>query len=827
MAGEELTGSRAGATSHVRTSEPSLADERLRCQARVEEYLAALGLTEEARNAALARDIVQAVESSSRGLPNPSEAVAEAQRRVAAFEFALFDTRANDVQPLWWRSFIEAHPNEFLGDVPAALRAVARFGDPFAGVAPRAMRFGDPMRVGAVVPRWLLILALPVALTFAALGTLVHGLGVPRGSPLAVVWVTCFAALFGLVSIGFTAALVGFVAGFRAPRVRRSEGPLPRTAVLIPVYNESAEQVFAAILAMRESLARTGAGDAFELVVLCAAEEERAFRRASAAGEGPPLYYRRRTRNERQKAGNLAEFFERYGNRYTYAVVLDADSLMSGATMVEMVRRMEAEPNLALLQAPLLLHRAESLFARAQQFVASVVGPVFMRGLAVWAGEQGNYYGHNAVVRVQAFVSYCALPVLRGEPPFGGHILSHDFVEAALLCRAGYDVRIAHDLGGSYEELPQSLPDYVARDRRWCQGNLQHLRIALSPGFRPMSRLHMLVGAFAYLASPLWLLFVLLSLGLAQSAEQWLVRPSHALLLVSATATMLFLPRVFALVEVLRSGSARRGHGGVLSILASSGFETGLSVVLAPLMMLHHTRIVLSIVSGQAVRWAAQQRGARSERERVIRPELFATLLGALGASATLLAPSIPGPWLALLWGPWLLAVPIALTVSSASAGALCRRLGLLLVPSELAPDELSLRAEDYRVLTAADGSARFRDIVLDPVLNRAHQSALLAKGTPRRALASDGGVVRPSLAPNEPERSAELDTERGLLRALCERAVRGGPTALSVGEQARLLADVESVATLHREAWRNWPVETWGLSRLAPQLPPPLGTGG
>jgi membrane glycosyltransferase len=567
----------------------------------------------------------------------------------------------------------------------------------------------------------------------------------------------------------------------------------------MPIYHESAEDVFAALAGMRESLAALPEGKAFDVFVLSdsrdpeiCAEEERAFRRVAAASDSIPMYYHRRVRNERQKAGNLAEFFERWGPRYTYAITLDADSVMSGKVLVELVRRMEQNPKLGLLQAPLAVHRAESLFARALSFSSSLCGPMFVHGLSLWAGPHGNYYGHNAIVRVGAFLDCCALPRLAGEPPFGGHVLSHDFVEAALLCRAGWEVRMAHDLdGGSYEELPPTLTEYVARDHRWCQGNLQHLRIAGMRGIEPMSRIHLLLGAFAYLSSPAWLAFVALGLFAWHESGEAFTRVATTVAL--GTAVILAGPWLLGILDGLRSSARRRAHGG-LRLVPSALLGLILGAMLAPLLMIHHTRIVFSILSGRAVRWGAQQRRGSSNFVKVLRAEWPATLLGiGLGAWSTLSDAGLM-LWFAPLWVPWALSIPLNLIVSSATFGRLARQLGLLLVPTEREPEALLRRIDELRVLTRSDASARFRDLVLDPVLVAAHVARI--------------GNKRPSTSP---KRLAELRT----------RALREGPASLSAQDWHTLAEDAESMQLLHREAWRRWPVEAWDLGREEPQLPP------
>jgi membrane glycosyltransferase len=787
------------ADSHVRVRSLEGA---LRATRRVAEYLRALGLSDATRIEALATQFAEAASSTE-------EAVADAQASFAQFVASVFGDHASSIDPLWLRSFIATCPEVFLGDLEQAREAAQHYGDPRTFHPPTRARFQVQTLAPARLPSWALGLFCALTATVLATTLLVRGLAANGLTVLEGVWAALFSGLFMLAAMGFTIALVGFVSGLRQrDRGARREpvaaklGPLPRSALVMPIYEENPEHVFAGIAAMRESLSAVTGGEAFEIFVLSdsrrpeqVAEEERAFRRvASLPGSSIPIYYRRRALNERQKAGNLHEFFERFGDRYEYAIVLDADSLMRGDTLVTMLRRMEAAPKVALLQAPLTLHAGTTIFARCQQLAASVCGPLFTRGLAHLAGPHGNYYGHNAALRVRAFLECCSLPVLAGEPPLGGHILSHDFVEAALLCRAGWEVRIAHDLDGSWEELPATLPDYVARDRRWCQGNLQHLRIALAAGFKTMSRLHMWVGAGSYLAGPAWFCFTLLGALLAAQSRQPLVPAEYALGLSLATGVLLLGPRLMGLVTTLADRSQRAAHGGGLRLCLGVLFELVLGSLVAPLLMIHHLRIVSSIVAGGTVRWGVQRRRAHGRFGHLARGEVLSTLLG-LGSAALLwlAAPGLLG-WLAPIWLPLSLSIPLVVLISSARVGETLARTGLLAVPSETQPDELLHRASDLQAMTTADEAARFRDLVLDPLLLAAQIAKLGASAE-----------------------SNVLSTE--LLR-LQKRALRQGPAALSPAERETLANDPNSLRLLHREAWRSWPVESWQLAREVPQLP-------
>jgi membrane glycosyltransferase len=793
-------------SSHLRLRKNPVSARAVR---RVTNYLRALGLSDRRRVRELSQQIAEDVTLAAPGADEDQlaeRAVAEAQARFEAWRRALYAALPQGVDPLWLRAFIGARPELFLGELSLARDAAAGFGDPLAGKGPQRAHFRPQEFERARVPRWIAGLTAPAVLTFLATYALWRSLAGAGWDGLELAWVSLFACLFFLAATGFSTAVLGYAArprrsGNSSPveAELRAASALPRTALVMPIYHESAEDVFAALAGIREALTRLPGGEAFEIFVLSdsrdpeiCADEERAFRRVKASGELIPFYYHRRARNVHQKAGNLAEFFESWGPRYEYAVVLDADSIMSASTLIELVRRIDSEPKLALLQAPISLHRAETSFARALAFASSVCGPVFTRGLSLWSGPYGNYYGHNAVIRVSAFLDCCALPKLKGEPPFGGHVLSHDFVEAALLCRAGHAVRIAHDLpGGSYEGLPPTLPEYVARDHRWCQGNMQHLRVAAMRGLKPMSRVHLLLGAFAYLAAPAWLAFMALGVFLWRRMDPAF---NGALLLVAlGTAVMLLGPWLLGLLETLGDPRRRRAHGGALRLIGGTLFGLVQGALLAPLLMLHHTRIVASILTGHAVGWGAQQRRAAGNLGRVAQAEWLSTVLGiGVAVACSWLAPGLTW-WLAPLWLPWSLAIPINLAVSSPTLGRLVRRLGLLAVPTEREPEPLLQRIEELRVLTRSDASARYRDLVLDPVLVAAHIARLEGQ--------------RPSQSPKR-------------LRGLRQRALRDGPASLSASEWRALAEDARSMQILHRDAWRRWPVESWDLGREEAQVP-------
>ncbi|HEX9859141.1 MAG TPA: glucans biosynthesis glucosyltransferase MdoH, partial [Paracoccaceae bacterium] len=397
---------------------------------------------------------------------------------------------------------------------------------------------------------------------------------------------------------GAAQGLLGLTTRASVPAIDRNAPIRGRTVILVPVYNEDPMITFARIAAMDASLAATDVAATFHFAVLSDTRKEdiaarealwfvRLLRDCGAEGR---MFYRRRAANTGKKAGNIEDFILHSGAAYDFALILDADSLMEGATIVEMVRRMEAAPDLGLLQSLPKVVRARSRFGRAMQFSAAFYSPVFARGLAMMQGRTGPFWGHNAMVRVRAFAESCGLPELHGAPPFGGHVMSHDYVEAALLARAGWRVRLDDDLEGSYEEGPENIVDHAKRDRRWCQGNLQHARLLAAPGLAGWSRFVFLQGIFAYVAPLFWLGFILASIAAPVFAppldyfpEPYWPFPvfpddatSKAIGLAIGVFGLLILPKVLIALDAAATGRAR-GFGGALRGFNSTVTELALS----------------------------------------------------------------------------------------------------------------------------------------------------------------------------------------------------------------------------------------------------------
>lgn len=564
------------------------------------------------------------------------------------------------------------------------------------------------------------LLALVAAGTALATSVLVHsqtGNGHPflQGAQTAL-----FALLFAWVAAGFFTAVMGFAALLRGDRHMLSresanKGPVDanaRTALIMPICNEDVSTVFSGLRATVESLMATADKDAASLfdVYLLSDSNDPVLRAAELAAWSElrhtlghdRIFYRWRQRRTRRKAGNVADFCRRWGKNYRYMVVLDADSVMSGDCLTTLVRLMEAHPQAGILQTVPQASGHNTLHARAQQFAARVTGRLFGMGMQYWQLGEAHYWGHNAIIRVQPFMQHCALAELPGKGGLSGHILSHDFVEAALMRRAGYHVWLVPDLTGSYEQQPPHLLAELQRDRRWCQGNLQNARLVAEPGLHPAHRVMLLTSAMSYLAAPLWLAYIALGLW------RWLPAhgngggiPATVLLLWGGTLAMLLLPRVLAVIAVgLKDES--RFYGGMARLALSSLLEALLSAVQAPLRMVAHSLFVLGALTGLKLEWVSPPRDANSvtwpDAWRRFAPASLAVL--AITITLGLLQPATL-VWLAPVGLPLLLAIPFTVWTSRESVGAALRAQRFLLIPEESWTPFVLRRARNHPVAVA------------------------------------------------------------------------------------------------------------------------------
>ena len=588
-----------------------------------------------------------------------------------------------------------------------------------------------------VLPK-LIVGVFSLVLTVWAVVQMYRVLNVAGMTPLEWVMLAAFLVNISWITFAFVSATAGFLRAVFAGRQRKAGDLQPgRTAILFPIYNEDVTNVFATV----ESTARAlqGAqGHEFECFVLSdttnpdvALAEEAAFLNLRNRRGLQSVYYRRRTINHARKSGNIEDYVSRWGGRYDHMIIFDADSYMERETILALVARMQADERAGLIQTVPRLVGGETLFARVQQFASRLYGPLLGHGVAWWSGSEGNYWGHNAIIRVRAFAEAAGLPQLKGRKPFGGQILSHDFVEAALLRRAGWKVKIASDLGGSYEECPPTIIDLVVRDRRWCQGNLQHLGVLL--GARRVSwtnRLHLAIGIMSYLASPLWLFLILTGMALSLQAEFWtpdyfgdeqrlfprwpVIDSMRALTLFGVTMAILFAPKIYGLIAGLLSGEWRR-EVGAFKVIGGTFAEIIVSILIAPILMVEQTLAVFSILLGRDSGWSPQQRSAGGYRVGDVMRRFAPTMIfGVILMGAAFAISPVFAAWLSPAGVGLVLAGPLAAWTGSLKAGQAFRRAGLLVTPEEAAMPRSVSDANETRKDYAELPVLSFADLVAD-----------------------------------------------------------------------------------------------------------------
>lgn len=657
-----------------------------------------------------------------------------------------------------------------------------------------------------------------------------------------------FAVLFALVAFGAVSAVVGFFLrryGGDPYRICASLGPdtdrgaiFAATAIVMPICNEDVVRVTEGLRVVYESLAAAGRLPGSDFFILSDStnpnrwvEEEAAWLALTqqVGGQGR-IFYRKRRTGINKKAGNIADFCRRWGRHYRYMIVLDADSIMTGEAIVRLVRLMEANPTAGIIQAVPFLANGETILARLQQFATRLYGPVSAAGLNFWQSAEGNYWGHNAIIRVAPFIRHCSLPELPGAGPFGGRIMSHDYVEAALMRRAGWQVWLATDLQGNYEECPANIIDFAKRDRRWLQGNLQHARLIVAKGFYTVNRLHFTLGILSYLASPLWLTLIIISTVIARHYDAvgrqgraaagfarqlpWSFQ-TQALGVFIFTMILLFVPKVMGLLDLKSRPKEIQEFGGWKKVLAGVGLETGIFTLLAPVLMLFHTEFIILTLCRRTVAWGAQRRGRAGESawNEAIRGHWIHTVLGLIGSILIWRSDRILAIWMSPVLAGIVFSIPLSYWTGSVEAGLRFRKKGYFQTPEETAPppeltrlaENISARRKGAPPLPGLESDYGLLQAVLDPYVNAVHVALLRAKD---------------ELPPAAEERFA----------ALRAKLLHEGPRALHLRDKIALLMDVDSMNALHLELWAtpaarldDWwrlAIQHYTVIALPPQTP-------
>jgi membrane glycosyltransferase len=538
-------------------------------------------------------------------------------------------------------------------------------------------------------------------LWLAALALSPGGIGI-----LDMVLLALFAITLPWYVIGFWNAAIGFLimrfardpvaAVTPAARwVSANEPITASTAILLCIRNEPPERAALHIDTIMAGLAASGMADRFHMYVLSdtdapeiAATEEKLFRALRDARHGRvALTYRRRPANIGYKAGNIRDFCERWGLLHDFALILDADSAMTVELLLRTVRIMQRDPQLGILQTLVIGMPSTSAFGRLFQFGMRLAMRSYTIGSAWWQADCGPYWGHNAIVRLAPFTSCCQLPVLESGALVKGHVLSHDQIEAVLMRKAGYEVRILAEEGSSFEQNPPTLLEFVRRDLRWCQGNMQYWHFLALPGLAAVSRYQLALGLLMFMGSPAWIGVLLIGAAGAALAPQAFIRPDIGLLLLVIVLALWFAPNLATMADVLSRRLLRHSFGGGRRFVAGFLGNSVFVLLLAPIMWASHTLFFVRLLLGRTMEWKAQTRQDHRVLWKTAARRFWPhTLIGI--APVLALAASNPAaiPFAMLIGAGPLLSIPLAVFTASPRLGRAMTAVGLCRLPEESDP---------------------------------------------------------------------------------------------------------------------------------------------
>ena len=580
--------------------------------------------------------------------------------------------------------------------------------------SPRALSLTTPTGLQSVddlSQRRRIVVVLNVATYLAMLWLAAVVLGAGGWGVISVILFVGFAMGTPWTVLGFWNAVIGlWLLHFHknaiaevAPFAAAGDTATPvtiKTAIFMTVRNEDPARAILRLKTVKASVDATGEGKTFSYFILSdtndeavATVEAKAFADWKATDpDGDRLTYRRRTDNKGYKAGNVRDFCDRWGDDYELMLPLDADSVMSGAAIVKLVRMMQAYPKLGILQSLVVGMPSSSAFARTFQFGMRHGMRAYTMGQAWWVGDCGPFWGHNAVVRIKPFRDSCDLPILPGSPPLGGHILSHDQVEATFMRRAGYEVRVLPVENGSWEENPPTMLDFAKRDVRWCQGNMQYIKLLDTPGLHAMSRFQLVWAVLMFVGLPAWTLMIALLPLAAWQAQGVADYPKGlAIFLYLLFFSMYLMPKIAGLLDVVLTKGGMNQYGGPVRFIASAALELVFSFLQGAISTIRTTIFMIGLAFGQTVVWGGQSRDAYGISWRTAVENLWPqTLFGVVVCGLLyLISPSVLYWSLPLTLG-YLVAIPFAVVTASPALGRFFQKIGLCGIPEDFnAPKEV------------------------------------------------------------------------------------------------------------------------------------------
>lgn len=500
-------------------------------------------------------------------------------------------------------------------------------------------------------------------------------------------------------------------------RIRGDEPITASTAIVMCIRNEVPERVIRNLQPLMAELETAGCADRFHMYILSdtsqpdvAIAEEQQFAALAARWKGRlEVTYRRRAVNTGFKAGNIRDFCDRWGGQHEFAVTLDTDSLMPGAAVLRLVRLMQSDPRLGILQCLVIGLPTLSAFARVFQFGMRLSMRCYTIGSAWWQADCGPYWGHNAIVRLAPFIAHCHLPVIEGGGATAGHVLSHDQLEAALMRRAGYEVRVIPEEDLGWEENPPTLVEFIRRDLRWCQGNMQYWHLLRFPGLRPVSRYQLVFAIMMFLGSPAWIGMLVLGTlmtAFAASPSEFIDTDIGKTVFV-LVLLMWFAPIYTTAIDVLLRSDQRRNFGGAPTFIVSTINSIVFSILLVPIMWFGHSMFLIGLLFGRSIGWIGQVRDDHAVPLTLAASNFWPHALFGW-VVIIILAATYPAaiPYALFIAGGPAISIPLAVLTANPSVGIALTRIGVGRLPEETVPPPM-LEALALPAIVAAASSRK------------------------------------------------------------------------------------------------------------------------
>jgi membrane glycosyltransferase len=534
-------------------------------------------------------------------------------------------------------------------------------------------------------------------------------------TPLVVriVLLVLFALTLPWMVVGFWNAIIGLVLCqcFKDPgavvlpasmQVSDSAPLTHSTAILLCIRNESPARLIRNLQVMLDGLVNDRLATHFHVYVLSdtneatiATEEQACFAALRLQWIGQiEITYRCRDTNVGYKAGNIADFCQHWGKDHDFALVLDADSFMASSAIARLVRMMQANPRLGILQGLVIGLPSSSAFTRLFQYGMRLGMRSYTMGSAWWQADCGPYWGHNALIRLAPFIAHCDLPTLQSRTGEPKPILSHDLVEAILMRRAGYEVRIYPSEDASWEENPPTLTEYIRRDLRWCEGNLQYVHLLGLKNLQPVSRMQLVLAIAMFFGSPAWIGLILIctiAIGMSATPSAFVDMSALSTLLL-ATLVMWYLPKIAGALDVLLRTAESKRFGGRWRFSFSLFLEMLFSLLMTPIAWLNHTIFIIGLAFGKKGGWTGQTRDDHSVSVAQALVQCWPhTLLGLVLTGLLYFTHPETLAYGLLFFGGLVFSIPLLVLTSQPWLGRFMIRHRLLALPEEIAPPAVLL----------------------------------------------------------------------------------------------------------------------------------------